>query len=96
MNPTHLECALCATTLEAGRVHNLCSCGGPLLVRYDLPKIRREWTRDQLANAPNSMWRYAPVLPVPADSIVSLGEGMTPLVRTPRLAERLGALVDRA
>jgi threonine synthase len=38
------------------------------------------------------MWRYAPVLPVTRQaSIVSLGEGMTPLVRTPRLGGRLGA-----
>ena len=88
---THLECALCAQHFEAGQIHNLCSCGGPLLVRYDLPRIRSEWTRDQLATAPNSMWRYAPVLPAPADSIVSLGEGMTPLIRTPRLAEHLRA-----
>jgi threonine synthase len=37
------------------------------------------------------MWRYAPVLP-PADaSIVSLGEGWTPLIRTRRLGARLGA-----
>jgi threonine synthase len=37
------------------------------------------------------MWRYAPVLP-PADaSIVSLGEGWTPLIRTRRLGAMLGA-----
>ena len=38
------------------------------------------------------MWRYAPVLPVskPA-AIVSLGEGMTPLIHTQRLGARLGA-----
>ena len=37
------------------------------------------------------MWRYAPVLPVSdPHSIVSLGEGMTPLRRTDRLAARLG------
>jgi threonine synthase len=38
------------------------------------------------------MWRYAPVLPVskPA-AIVSLGEGMTPLIHTKRLGSRLGA-----
>jgi threonine synthase len=38
------------------------------------------------------MWRYAPVLPVrqPA-SIVSLGEGMTPLVRANRLGASVGA-----
>jgi threonine synthase len=38
------------------------------------------------------MWRYAPALPVanPA-SIVSLGEGMTPLIPTKRLGPRLGS-----
>jgi threonine synthase len=37
------------------------------------------------------MWRYAPVLPVEPESIVSLGEGWTPLVRTSRLGARIGA-----
>jgi threonine synthase len=38
------------------------------------------------------MWRYSTVLPVRSkENIVSLGEGMTPLVRTPRLGARLGA-----
>jgi threonine synthase len=37
------------------------------------------------------MWRYAPVLPPSEASIVSLGEGWTPLVRTRRLGARLGA-----
>ena len=31
---------------EAGKVHNLCECGGPLLVRYDLEKRRETWNRD--------------------------------------------------
>ena len=38
------------------------------------------------------MWRYAPLLPAAKpESIVSLGEGLTPLVSTPRLGRRLGA-----
>src|SRR5579862_5953479 len=89
---THLECSLCKQKFEPGKVHNLCPCGGPLLVRYDLARIRQRWTREQLVSGPNCMWRYAPVLPVTRQaSIVSLGEGMTPLVRTPRLGGRLGA-----
>ena len=88
---THLECSLCKQKFETGKIHNLCPCGGPLLVRYDLARIRQRWTRQQLGDGPNSMWRYAPVLPVTRQgSIVSLGEGMTPLVRTPRLGGRLG------
>ena len=91
MNVTHLECSLCKKKRTAGQVHNLCDCGGPLLVRYDLAQARRTWSRDQLAAGPNTMWRYAPMLPARAESIVSLGEGMTPLVRTPRLGARVGA-----
>ena len=37
------------------------------------------------------MWRYAPVLPPASESIVTLGEGMTPLIRARRLGARLGA-----
>jgi len=88
---THLECSRCGKRYERGRVLNLCECGGPLLVRYDLETLRRSWSRDQIAQGPNSMWRYAPVLPARVESIVSLGEGMTPLIRTQRLGARAGA-----
>ncbi|MBZ5603791.1 MAG: threonine synthase [Acidobacteriia bacterium] len=89
---THLECSVCAKRYEAGKVANLCECGGPLLVRYDLQKAKESWSRDWIPNGPSSMWRYAPVLPVskPA-AITSLGEGMTPLIHTKRLGARLGA-----
>ena len=81
---THLECSACGKRREAGQLHNLCECGNPLLVRYDLAKAQTEWSREHLKDAPNTMWRYAPVLPV-RDSIVSLGEGMTPLLKTSRM-----------
>ena len=89
---THLECSLCSRKFEPGKVYNLCDCGGPLLVRYDLEKLRRSWSRDQIASGPNNMWRYRPVLPPTREtSIISLGEGMTPLIRTRRLGRRIGA-----
>lgn len=91
-NVTHLECSRCHARLEAGKPHNLCSCGGVLLVRYDLDLIRRTWNRDSVASSVPTLWRYAPVLPVSdARSIVSLGEGMTPLIRAKRLGSQLGA-----
>jgi threonine synthase len=37
------------------------------------------------------MWRYAPLLPPANESVVTLGEGWTPLVRTERLGARIGA-----
>ena len=88
---THLECSLTGKQYEAGKIWNLSEADGPMLVRYDLETARQSWNREWIPNGPSSMWRYAPVLPVrnPAH-IVSLGEGMTPLVKVDRLRERLG------
>ena len=88
---TLLECSLCKQTFDAGQVANLCSCGGPLLVRFDLGTIRHRWLRRDVGHGPSNMWRYAPVLPPSDASIVSLGEGWTPLLRTRRLGSRIGA-----
>jgi len=88
---SHLECARCAKQYEAGRVYNLCACGSPLWVRYDLRRLDAAKWREQLATRPPSLWRYRDVLPVRDEScIVSLGEGCTPLLHARRLAERLG------
>ncbi|MBM3776112.1 MAG: threonine synthase [Acidobacteria bacterium] len=89
---THLECSLCRKRFQAGAIHNLCECGGPLLARYDLERLRRQWSRPNPADGPLTMWRYAPVLPVSeGNAIVSRGEGMTPLIAARRLGARLGA-----
>src|SRR5438128_3933112 len=86
---SHLECSRTGERFEAGKIHNLSTAGWPLLVRYDIEKVRREWDRDSLRDAPRTMWRYAPLLPVRfAENIVSLQEGFTPLNRLHRLGER--------
>ncbi len=85
----HLECSRCEKTHPHDRLQNLCgACGKPLLARYDLQAAARTLTREALAARPATMWRYAEVLPGGAP--VSLGEGMTPLLRARRLGERLG------
>ena len=89
---THLECSVCAKRHDAGVVHNLCECGGPLLVRYDLENAREGWARESLEGASADMWRYSPLLPVTDQKhIVSMGEGWTPLIRAQRLGTRIGA-----
>ena len=91
-NVSRLECSLCAARFEPNRIHNLCSCGGTLFVRYDLTRIKETWSRDSLRSSRTDLWRYLPVLPPQnPESIVSLGEGMTPLIRTPRLGAAIGA-----
>jgi threonine synthase len=89
---SHLECSVCGQQRDADKIHTLCECGGPLLVRYNLEKARATWKRESLAGAPSSMWRYATLLPVrDARHIVSLGEGMTPMLLASRLGARIGA-----
>jgi threonine synthase len=89
---THLECSLCSRKYAAGKVWNVCECGGPLLVRYDLERLRATWSLDSFESAPNSMWRYAPALPIEHEnSIISLGEGMTPIQPARRTGKRIGA-----
>lgn len=61
------------------------------MARYDLAAARESWNRDWIQNGPPTMWRYAPVLPVALpNAIVSLGEGLTPLVRVKRTGQRHG------
>ena len=78
---THLECARCDRRHDADVVQNLCECGSPLLARYDLELARRVVKPSDLAQRQGSLWRYHELLPVrdPAN-VVTLGEGMTPLV----------------
>jgi threonine synthase len=92
MNITHLECALCGLRHEAQRLHNLCrECGKPLLVRYDLGRAQKSLSRASLSARRPDLWRYREVLPVRDDAnIVSLGEGLTPLLTATRLGEKVG------
>lgn len=92
MKVSHLECAACQEFYEARRLLNLCErCGKPLLVRYDLGSAARTLTKESLKSRDASLWRYREVLPVERDeNIVTLGEGWTPLLRAPRLSERVG------
>jgi threonine synthase len=88
---SHLECSVpCgAPALDPHQKHFLCSCGAPLLARYDLSRAR-QWSRDSLKGRPPDMWRYREMLPLFSDEqAVTLGEGFTPLVR----ARSLGAAV---
>jgi threonine synthase len=65
--------------------------GEMLAVRYDLARIKREVLRSDIAAGPASLWRYAPLLPLASpQAAVSLSEGFTPLLHTPRLARVLG------
>jgi threonine synthase len=88
---SHLECSRCGARHDADRPTGLCPCGGPLLARYDLAALRAAAGPADLAGREPTLWRYHELLPVRAErSVVSLGEGMTPLLPLPRLGAALG------
>jgi len=88
---THLECGRCGDRYDAGVLQGLCACGSPLLARYDLPAAAAALDRAELASRVPSLWRYHELLPVQSpEAIVTLGEGMTPLVPLPRLGAEQG------
>jgi threonine synthase len=89
---THLECsAPCGAPSYDPRVEqHLCTCGAPLLARYDLDRARG-WRRDALADRAPNMWRYRELMPLfDGESPITLGEGWTPLIHARRLGADLG------
>jgi threonine synthase len=87
-NVRELECSACAKKYDAGIEQHLCTCGKPLLVRYDLRKAAATLNMKALQTRPRTLWRYAEVLP--GGTPVTLGEGMTPLVPALRLGQSMG------
>ncbi|MGN9764343.1 threonine synthase [Micromonospora sp. SD12] len=88
---THLECPRCGREHDAGKLANLCDCGSPLLARYDLAAVAKVLTPERFPLRPADLWRYRELLPV-ADPRheTTLGEGWTPLLRTPNYGAEIG------
>ncbi|MBW3562397.1 MAG: pyridoxal-phosphate dependent enzyme, partial [Actinobacteria bacterium] len=98
-NVTGLRCRICGEPEDLGPTHVCSACFGPLEVAYDEDVVASLVSRETIASGPPSVWRYAAMLPVLEEGPVpgpsslerpDLGAGYTPLVRAPRLAERLG------
>ena len=89
----------CGSRYEVDEVVYQCSsCGGLLEVRHDLDALRSitpdGWKKllDSRLGASSGVWsRRELVFPsISSNQIVSLGEGNTPLLSSPRMAEDLG------
>jgi len=87
---TGLRCRECARPFPAEALHVCDYCFGPLEVAYDYEALRASVTRAQIEAGPQTIWRYAPLLPVVDPAPIDLGAGCTPLVRADRLAAELG------
>lgn len=92
MYVTHLECPKCKTQYDHKKVTQLCtSCNTPLLVKYDLARVKRQFSPAALATRSYNLWRYKELLPIENDeNIVSLGEVVTPLIPLKKLGTGTG------
>jgi threonine synthase len=83
-----LSCRECGKTYELGALYACEECFGPLEVYYTYPEL----TRAEIESGPPNMWRYASLLPVPADIAQrpTTEPGYTRLIRADNLAAELG------
>ena len=81
---THLECSMTGSHYPAHEVHGLSDVGRPILVRYDLERLRQSLDRDEIAARTGGFWRWQELLPVRRETNrLRLGEVVTPMIRTP-------------
>jgi threonine synthase len=88
-----LECTACGLRHDAERLQTVCTaCGKVLFARYDLDAVKAAVRPEDFARRRWDMWRYWELLPVrDLRNLVSLGEGLTPLVQVRKeAAEALG------
>ena len=83
-----LRCVDCARSYSLDYLRGCPDCGGLVFVEYDLGRVTEQGLRD---GSGGGIWRWDALLPPTAPAHrVTLGEGMSPLVRAECLAERLG------
>ncbi len=85
-----LRCRECEREYPLAPVFSCEFCFGPLEVAYDYDGIRESMTRDAIEAGPETLWRYADLLPADPAFKVDIGTGYTPLIRADRLAKAVG------
>jgi threonine synthase len=87
-----LECTATGERHESEQLQRLSPAGKPFFARYDLEALKGRFTPEVVRDRDPDLWRYAEVLPVrDPEHRITLGEGFTPLLDTPRLARRIGS-----
>jgi threonine synthase len=85
-----LRCRECGREYPLEPLHVCEFCFGPLEVAYDYEAMHRNITRETIERGPNSVWRYADLLPADPAYAVDINAGFTPLIRAKNLGEQLG------
>ncbi|MDN5201310.1 threonine synthase [Fulvivirgaceae bacterium BMA10] len=86
---SYLQCSKCNQSYEVERINTFSTCcHKPLLAKYE---FLTEISKHELKERESSMWRYFEMLPVlNKENIISLGEGMTPILPLQRLGDLYG------
>src|SRR6188768_3896466 len=86
-----LSCRECGHRIELGPYYACTECFGPLEVAYEFA-LSGEALRRQIEAGPDNIWRWAPLLPVPAGvaQTRNINPGNTKLIRADNLARELG------
>lgn len=79
----HLQCYVCKKKYSKKDMTYHCPCGGSLDIIYDYAYLKKHMNWKHLRKRPFNHWRYFEFFPFfKKDTIVSLKEGGTPLVRS--------------
>ncbi|HTU75825.1 MAG TPA: threonine synthase [Trebonia sp.] len=88
---SHLVCSATGKRYDADAIQGVSDEGKPLLARYDLEQVAATVGPREIAGRPPTLWRYHEVLPVRDEAnVVSLGEGMTPLIPISSYGSQIG------
>jgi threonine synthase len=87
MTKISLQCRECKKEYESTFRYICEECFGPLDVKYEFPPV----SKNTFSSREHTYWRYLELLPIQDKSnIVSIGAGMTPLIKAEKLGEKLG------
>ena len=84
-----LSCTDCGESFGVDEHARCPECGAPLSPTYDLDAVDADAFGDRDGRGPGQ-YRFGDLLPFPAETALTAGEGATPLVRTDRLTDELG------
>lgn len=93
---TGFQCLRCGRVYQERAMFKGCpSCAAEerpsnVSVLYDYDALRKRLRLEHVQRRGPTMWRYKELLPPDEAHIVSLGEGMTPLLPVPKLGAKIG------
>ena len=85
-----LKCRECERQYPKEPLHVCEFCFGPLEVDYNYEVIQKSISRESIERGPESLWRYADLLPIDGEPTDGFNSGFTPLIYAKNLGAVLG------